>query len=62
MFLRSVENIQIHLLKEVAISFAFSFISPFFVYLMPGIFRISSLKKKVNRLLLYKFSKCLQML
>ena len=56
------KNTQIHLLKEVVISFAFSFISPFFIYLLPGIFRISSLKKKVNRPLLYKFSKCLQML
>ena len=53
---------QIHLLKEVSLSFAISFITPFFIYLIPGIFRIPSLKQKVNRPLLFKFSKVLQLL
>ena len=55
-------NTQIHLLKEVSISFAISFITPFFVYLIPGIFRIPSLEKNKERACLYKFSKILQII
>ena len=56
------KNTQIHILKDVSLSFAFSFITPFFIYLIPGIFRIPSLKEKANRPLLFKASKILQML
>ena len=60
------KNTQIHLLYNVSLSFALSFITPFFVYLFPGIFRIPSLKiikgKKPNRPVMFKLSKILQML
>ena len=56
------KNTQIHLLLEVSSSFGLSFISPFFIYLLPGIFRIPSLKSKGKSPLLYKFSQLLQML
>jgi len=55
------KNTQIHILKDVSLSFSFSFITPFFIYLIPGIFRIPSLKEKANRPLLFKTSKILQM-
>ena len=55
-------NTQIHLLLEVSSSFGISFFSPFFIYLLPGLFRIPSLKSKDNRPLMYKFSKLLQLL
>ena len=56
------KNTQIHLLNEVLSSFGISLISPLFIYLIPGIFRIPSLKdgRKSNRNLLFKFSKILQ--
>jgi len=54
------KNTQVHLLKEVLSSIAFSFILPFFIYLIPGIFRISALKKESS--ILYKFSKILQLI
>ena len=57
------KNTQIHLLIEVSSSFGFSFITSFILYLLPGIFRILSLKNRNNdRPCLYKFSKLLQML
>ena len=57
------KNTQIHLLKDVIISFSTSFIQPFIIYLLPGIFRISSLRKeKDKKICLYKFSKYLQIL
>ena len=40
------KNTQIHLLKEVATSFGVSLLTPFFISLLPGIFRIPSLKEK----------------
>ena len=55
-------NTQLHLLKEVSISFATSFITPFFVYLIPGIFRIPSLVQGKERACVYKFSKILQII
>ena len=56
------KNTQIHLLIDVASSFGISFIAPFFVNLIPGIFRIPSLKNKKNlRPRLFKFSKFLQL-
>ena len=55
------KNTQIHLLIEVSSSFATSLITPLFFNLLPGIFRIPSLKNiKSNRYILYKFSKILQ--
>ena len=55
------KNTQIHLLIDVSSSFGISFIIPFFIYLLPGIFRIPSLDKKSNRSCMYKFSKLLQL-
>ena len=60
------KNTQIHLLIDVSSSFALSFITPLFINLLPGFFRIPSLKnsksKKGNNRALYKFSKVLQFL
>ena len=55
------KNTQIYLLKDALISFGASFISPFFLNLLPGMFRIPALKSK-NKEYLYKFSKIIQML
>ena len=54
------KNTQIHLFIDVLSSFVISFISPFFINLLPGIFRIKSLKNK--RPYMFKFSKILQLL
>ena len=55
------KNTQIHLLIDVASSFGISFITPIFINLIPGIFRIPSLKNnKKQRQCLFKFSKFLQ--
>ena len=53
------KNTQMHLLMEVLSSFGMSFITPLFIYLIPGILRILSLKdgRNSNKPLLYKFSK-----
>ena len=60
------KNTQIHLLYDVSSSFAISFITPFFILLLPGIFRILSLKsnkgKRPNKPVMFKFSKILEML
>ena len=56
------KNTQIHLLLEVVSSFCFSFITPIFIYLLPSMFRIPSLKRKANRHLMFKFSKFLEIL
>ena len=56
------KNTQIHLLMDVASSFGISFISPFFIYLLPGMFRIPALKKNTKRPMMYKFSRLLQLL
>ena len=56
------KNTQIHLLLDVSLSFGLSFISPLYVYILPTIFRIISLKKETNRQLLFKLSKLLEML
>ena len=55
------KNTQIHLLIDVSSSFAISLLTPFFIYLLPGIFRISSLKKNTKRPLMYKFSQLLEL-
>ena len=54
------QNTQIHLIKDTLISFGLSFLYPFVIYLIPGIFRIPSLKKKKKRECLYKFSTIIQ--
>ena len=56
------KNTQIHLLLDVSLSFGLSFISPLYVYILPTIFRMISLKKETNRQLLFKLSKLLEML
>ena len=55
------KNTQIHLIKDTLISFGTSKIYPFGIYLIPGIFRIISLKQK-NKECIYNFSKILEML
>ena len=54
------KNSHIHLLKDTLISFSFSLIYPFGLYLISGIFRISSLKNKNS--CLYKINKIIQMI
>ena len=56
------KNTQIHLLLDVSSSFGLSFISPIFIYLLPGILRIPSLKSKSNRSFCFKIGKLLQLL
>ena len=51
-------NTQIHLFKDSLFSFVTSFITPFLLYLFPGLFRICALKAKNKGL--FKFSKILQ--
>ena len=54
-------NTQIHLIKDTILSFGTSFVTPFFINLLPGIFRIPSFKKnKMENM--YKFSRILQAL
>ena len=55
------KNTQIHLIKDSIISFGLSLIYPFFIYLIPGFFRISALRAK-NRENMYKFSQFLQII
>ena len=56
-------NTQIHLIKDTITSFGLSLIYPFGINLIPGIFRINSLKaSKKNYELMYKFSKILQLI
>ena len=63
MFGTIYKNTQLHLLKDTLISFGFSMIYPFVIYLFPGIFRIPALSdNKKNRPCLYSFSKVLQYL
>ena len=54
---------QVHLLMDVLQSFGLSFLVPIFLCLIPGMFIILALKdKKHKRIILYKFSKLLQMI
>ena len=56
-------NTQIHLIKDILISFGLSLFYPFIIYLLPGLFRMPSLSyNKNNRNYLYTISKVLQML
>ena len=55
------KNTQYHLVKDILISFGISLITPFGIYLLPGIFRIASLAEpKKGKVYLYQFSKLLQ--
>ena len=47
-FWRVYVNTQIHLIKDSLISLIISLIYPFMVYLIPGIFRISSLRMETH--------------
>ena len=63
MFGAIYKNTQMHLIKDTLISFGLSFIYPFGMLLLPGIFRIPSLSKGKNkRKCLYKLSKILQLI
>ncbi len=54
-------NTQMHLIKDTLISFGLSMIYPLGIYLIPGIFRIPSLKAKKNdKECLYQMSKMIQ--
>ena len=56
-------NTQIHLIKDSFISFGLSLIYPFFLYLLPGMFRIPALiSEGKDKEFLYKFSQFLQSL
>ena len=55
------ENTQMHLFKDSLMSFATSLIYPFFINLLPGIFRIPSLhSKKGDKLCMFKFSQIIE--
>jgi hypothetical protein len=55
------KNTQIHLIKDVLSSFSLSFITPFFVFLLPSVFRIVSLKNKNRKnSILFKISNFIQ--
>ena len=54
-------NTQIHLIKDSLISFCLSLVYPFGLNLLPGIFRIPSLRSK-NRECIYKTSHIIQLL
>ena len=57
------QNTQVHLLLDVVISFLITFVVYFIIYLIPGIFRMCSLKsRKGESPKLYKFSLLLQMI
>ena len=63
MFCAIYKNTQIHLITDTIISYILSFISPIFIYLIPGFFRIAALaNRKIQRKYLYNFSKFLQMI
>ena len=55
------KNTQIHLLIDVLLSFSLSFINPLILCLIPGIFRIPSLKaENKDKECIYKMSKFIQ--
>ena len=56
-------NTQIHLLKDLIMSFGLSLLFPFVIYLFPGVLRIPALSNKKNgKPCLYNISKMLQSL
>ena len=61
MFCAIYKNTQIHLMYDTLLSFGLSFIIPFGIYLLPGIFRIIALSdRKHKSKILYNFSKVFQ--
>ena len=55
------QNTQMHLLKDSLMGLGLSSIMPFFINLIPGIFRIPALRnKKNNKLCMYKFSQIIE--
>ena len=57
------KNTQIHLIKDTLISYGLSLFSPILLCLIPGIFRIYSLRaEKQNRKCIFKFSQILQLI
>jgi len=52
-------NTQIHLIKDTLISFGLSLLYPLLIVLLPGILRISSLRRKKSECM-YKISKIIQ--
>ena len=55
------QNTQMHLIKDSLISFGLSLIYPFFIDLIPGIFRILTLSnKKRSKECVYKFSQLIE--
>ena len=55
------KNTQYHLIKDTLISYGLGILTPFGTFLLPGIFRIPSLKEyTLRKKKLYKFSKLLQ--
>jgi len=54
-------NTQVILIKDTLISFALSMIYPIGINLIPGIFRISSLRAK-NKKCMYSFSKIIALI
>ena len=52
-----------HLIKDALISYGLSFTYPFGLYLIPGIFRIISLKtNNKDKKCMFQFSKLLQLI
>ena len=63
MFCAVYRNTQIHLLKDLFTSFGLTLIYPFGLYLIPGFFRIPSLKSKSkNNMCLYKTSQLISLI
>ena len=57
------KNTQIHLIKDTLISYSVSLIYPLIIYLLPGIFRIPSLRaKNKDKECMYKLSKYIQLI
>ena len=54
------KNTQYHLTKDTLISFGTSMISPFGIYLLPGLLRIPALRRKKS--FMYKISKIIQLI
>ena len=56
-------NTQVHLIKDTIISFCCGLIYPFIICLIPGIFRICSLRaRNKDKICLYKFSIFIQLI
>ena len=57
------KNTQKHLIKDTGVSFLLSLVYPFGINLLPGLFRIPSLKdKNKNKKCIYNLSKIIQLI